>query len=578
MKIPTLTSLVLLIALMQQVAAQQPCAIQEDCLGNTYCNSNSNTCLPVGGCVEVADCSDKANFPYAMPMCMGTTICSDGVCGIDCGVFPPEDDKIKCKSNEDCPVSLDGSKQYCASDGICEEMGGCAVAEDCGKRENDDYMLAACVGTITCTERRCGILCDGADVSPKVPGSCLSHEDCPVGGYCASDGQCEKIGGCATVADCWLEENQGYPIPACMGEMQCADRRCDMRCTGSDALFPCLTSDACIEPETYCNSFEFCGKNGSCVTDEDCSKEDNFYMEIECVGRKYCDGMGMCAKDCSSAPIGAACGTSLDCADGEYCAGNGSCLPFGACDVPGDCTALGNDIFFPACVGTIFCEAGMCGKTCDGAGEPFPAKEFDGEDGSAVDIEIFCTTDDDCNNSITAATARSAFPHEELYCAAGTCKPQGYCSTDNDCINPSNIYFSDKRCIGFLFCTEEGKCDRECSSLCKDGSLMAQCDTNPCDTNDWASCDGAASCVLTTCGNTCDYMLFDAAGNVLPDCAVASNPTIDGSVSITKDGATDFVTREGEDSAQEVMSLESSAVRATSLVAVVALALGVVMV
>jgi len=578
MKIHTLASWGLLIALTQQVAAQEPCTLQVECLGNTYCNSISNTCLPLGGCVEVSDCSDEANFPYAMPLCLGTTICNDGFCDIDCGNFPLEDDKVKCTTSEDCPVSLDGTNQYCASDGVCEEMGGCAIAEDCGNRENQGFMLAACVGTITCTERRCGIECDGADVSPEIPGGCLSHEDCPVGGYCASDGQCEKIGGCATVGDCWLEENQGFPIPACIGDMQCVDRRCDMMCTGSDALFPCLTSDQCVEPETYCNSFETCTKNGSCVTDEDCSMEGNFYMEIECIGRKYCDEMGQCAKDCSAAPIGAYCRTTLDCADGEYCAGSGFCLPSGACDVPEDCTALDNDIFFPACLGTIFCEEGMCGKMCDGAGgEPFPTKE--GEDGSAVDIDIFCTTDAECNTSVTTATTRSGFPHEELYCAAGTCKKQGHCSTDFDCINPSNIFFSDKRCTGYLYCTEEGTCDRECSTLCKDGSIMAQCFSNPCDTNDWESCENAASCVLDTCGKTCDYMLFDAAGNKLADCAIAEDPIMDGSVSITKDnGSTDFVTREGEDSAQEIMSLESSAVRATSLVAVVALALGVVMV
>jgi len=577
MKTYSLASWGLIIALTQQVAAQQQsCATQEECPENTYCNSNSNTCLLLGGCVEVADCSDKANFPYAMAMCLGTTICEEGFCGVDCGVFPP-DDKIKCKSNEDCPLGLDEFGQYCASDGVCEEMGGCATDEDCGARGNDGYMLPACVGTIQCTERRCGILCDGADVSPKIPGTCFSHEDCPVGGYCASDGLCEKTGNCATLDDCFLFENRGYPVAACMGELECANRKCKMRCTGSDALFPCLTSDECIERDSYCNSFEFCGRNGSCIADEDCSKDGNIYPEIECVGRKYCDEMGMCAKDCSSAPIGADCGSSKDCADGEYCAGNGACLPSGACDVPGDCTALGNDIFFPACLGTIFCEAGMCGKVCDGAGEPVPTKELDEDNESAVDIDIFCTTDDDCSNSVTTATTRSAIPGEEMYCAAGICKHQGYCSTDNDCVNPSNVYFSDKRCAGYLFCTEEGKCDRECSTTCKDGSAMPQCFTNPCDVNDWASCDGAASCTMATCGGEpCDYMLFDAAGNVLADCTIANDPTMDGSVSITKDG-TDFVTKEGGESTQ-VMNLESSAVRATSVVAVLALGLGVAMV
>lgn len=425
--------------------------------------------------------------------------------------------------------------------------------------------------------------------------SCVAHEDCPEGGYCASDGTCEKIGGCATRSDCFIAENQGYPVAACIGSLDCGNRRCSMKCSGLDVEFPCSAERKCLNDGMYCTSRKVCGNVGSCASDEDCFKEENVFAEIGCVGTKYCDATGMCAKECTTeaAPVRAACETSTDCADGEYCGRNGGCLSSGFCETLSDCFMPGHDLVFPACVGTVLCETGMCTKNCDGGKplpEPLPAaggnpgviggNEAVPENTTAVDISIFCTTDDDCNSksNVTTATTRSAFPGDEMYCAAGTCKHQGHCSTDNDCINPSNIYFNDKRCAGYLFCTEQGTCDRECSTTCKDGSLMAQCFADACDTNDWASCQGADSCIMTTCNGTCDFMIFDAAGNVLPECVIGEDPIVsNGSISRSKEDSTDFVTSEGATSTQS-MNLESSATaaRATSVLAL--LVLGVAMV
>jgi hypothetical protein len=42
-------------------------------------------------------------------------------------------------------------------------MGGCDNIEDCANRENS-FMLAACVGEMTCEEGRCGIDCATGDL------------------------------------------------------------------------------------------------------------------------------------------------------------------------------------------------------------------------------------------------------------------------------------------------------------------------------------------------------------------------------------------------------------------------------
>merc|ERR1711971_650341 len=100
---------------------------------------------------------------------------------------------------------------------------------------------------------------------------------------------------------------------------------------------------------------------------------ENVFAEIGCVGTKYCDATGMCAKECTTeaAPVRAACETSTDCADGEYCGRNGGCLSSGFCETLSDCFMPGHDLVFPACVGTVLCETGMCTKNCDG-GKPLP--------------------------------------------------------------------------------------------------------------------------------------------------------------------------------------------------------------
>merc|ERR1712224_1108267 len=84
---------------------------------------------------------------------------------------------------------------------------------------------------------------------------------------------------------------------------------------------------------------------------------------------------------------------------------------------------------------------------------------------------------------------------EPKYCAQGVCMNHGSCLSDSDCVNPANFIWSDKKCLGYLYCTSEGRCDRNCGEICKNGSKSVDCFANPCDTQ--PMCDEAASCVWT---------------------------------------------------------------------------------
>jgi len=574
---------VAVLLLSTPVASQEiKCQTVDDCPDMQYCNSVIETCMSVGSCVEPKDCSDLTNSPYPMIECAGTLSCRKGTCGIDCGVFPDEYD---CNSIEDCPDNM-----YCNSiSKKCMDMGACVEPNDCSDPTNGPYAQILCMGTQICASGRCSIDCGvfpeddpGGSMESPVGLLCSSDADCPNDRgeqYCASDGRCEEIGGCAIVDDCFNDANKGYPIAPCMGGMECNDRVCGMNCYGgSDALFRCEKSKDCPQPDDYCNSYDICRPKGACNTDADCFLPDNSYPEIACVGETKCD-MGTCSKSCgvpdeeTTRPT--KCKAISDCEPDQFCTGNGYCRPSGSCDSEADCEHPDNDVFLPFCVGTVTCEANKCGKVCNGEVTVTPP-DSGAEDGSAVDLNVVvsCTSDDDCT---TTATERNA--GVEKYCAQGVCTNHGRCFSDEDCINPGNFIFADKKCMGYQFCNEEGRCDRECGESCKNGSRAVQCFTNPCDSVDLESC-GAARCAMWTCDGECSSLLFDAAGNVMTSCDVtaASRPEFErgetpsaekaSGESPPVDSDVKLPTLEEPDVA--IMNLQSSAIRATSILAIVA--------
>merc|ERR1712130_1100554 len=148
---------------------------------------------------------------------------------------------------------------------------------------------------------------------------------------------------------------------------------------------------------------------------------------IERVGSMFCDS-GMSGKTCDGAALEpSTCSTTDDCREEEYCAENGMCLSNGACEQDEDCSNGENMFIMPACIGTVSCDAGMCGKTCDSV----PVEETNG-DPVVIDVTS-CTSDADC---LTIASERSV---TGSYCSQGVCMKQGSCQSDTDCVNPSNV-------------------------------------------------------------------------------------------------------------------------------------------
>merc|ERR1712093_179231 len=122
-----------------------------------------------------------------------------------------------------------------------------------------------------------------------------------------------------------------------------------------------------------------------------------------------------------------------------------------------------------------------------------------------------CSTDADC---ISAASP------SDRYCAQGVCMDAGSCASDSDCVNPMHL-FDDKRCMGYLTCTEEGLCDRVCGEMCKNGSPGTGC-PSPTGCDSRIRCMGAVSCVPDSC-NECEAVYYDAAGSAITDCTGGNN-------------------------------------------------------
>ena len=82
--------LALLFCVTTPVVSQQvSCETSNDCPEESYC-ATGGFCLAIGDCTEVADCNNPSNSPFPVVLCIGTTICDQGSCGVDCSRAPPE--------------------------------------------------------------------------------------------------------------------------------------------------------------------------------------------------------------------------------------------------------------------------------------------------------------------------------------------------------------------------------------------------------------------------------------------------------------------------------------------------------
>eukprot|EP00534_Pseudo-nitzschia_fraudulenta_P008070 CAMPEP_0201142038 /NCGR_PEP_ID=MMETSP0851-20130426/3664_1 /ASSEMBLY_ACC=CAM_ASM_000631 /TAXON_ID=183588 /ORGANISM="Pseudo-nitzschia fraudulenta, Strain WWA7" /LENGTH=655 /DNA_ID=CAMNT_0047415479 /DNA_START=269 /DNA_END=2239 /DNA_ORIENTATION=+ len=541
------------------VAAEDPvvlpviaCTTTDDCpsdddsfLDGNYCASDG-TCTPIGSCAILDDCRSDDNKGYPRAACFGSLVCQETRCKMECtgtdALTTPKETATTCQTSDQCT----GQEEYCSGDGTCREGGTCSSAEDCKSPENI-YGIALCVGTTVCEEEQCGIVCGGA-----APQGCETSDDCAgLEEYCSSDGTCREGGACASVEDCSSPDNV-FATALCLGTTVCEEERCGIVCDGAApdgaAAAPCETSDDCAGLEEYCSSDGSCREGGTCASAGDCESPDNVFASIECLGTTVCEeercGIICGGVDEIGNTTGAPCSTSDDC-DGasDYCSSGGTCLRVGECSTLGDCTNEDNGPYpVASCMGTLECAGnGMCAMDC--TTEPIPALPAPGAevsppvidqggDGSSLPVDVSlvsCASDADCNVVSTTRLAGNstgaAWP-PPMYCAQGTCRKQGFCSTVEDCTNPSNNRWADKKCVGYLVCdAATSTCDRVCGSQwCPKGSRYTPCVVDPCIAAvedvvpPGSPCLNSVSCRTTNCDGGCNALYYDASGTPIEKC------------------------------------------------------------
>jgi len=376
------------------------CETLEDCPGDQYCSSNSGKCLDYGACEIPKDCFDEGNS-YVVANCLGLTTCEIGQCGIDCT-------KERCLTSDDCP-----NEMYCrrSKDGgnQCVPFGECFDASDCDNPDNE-FALALCVGTKTCDNNGfCGIDCGGGgnenddrvcakDVRVCDDGSAVSRDPqnncefpaCPEDIVCAMDVQV-----CDDGSSVSRDPQNNCEFPACPSDIACTYdiQECDdgsfvSRDPANNCEFPACPSDiACTYDIQVCD-------DGSTVS-RDPQNNCEFPAcpsDIACTyGIQECDDGSFVSRDpANNCEFPACpnpndeCQTSDDCPDDWYCSlGRNNplesqvCNANGFCNDASDCENPDNEMMMIACVGTIFCENGACGKTCGSGDSDLEQKEGD---------------------------------------------------------------------------------------------------------------------------------------------------------------------------------------------------------
>ena len=290
----------------------------------------------------------------------------------------PEDSRLNCDSNADCPDGYTCSLNFrvCVTaeptcgDGVVE------FPEDCDVTE----MTAEC--DINCTAPVCGDgihnplageACDDGNTSDD--DNCLSTcEHSPR--FCGPDAM-----------DCTVLFTPENAVPACDGTQctfKCVEGFCfddaAQTCVGLGAVSPddaCMTCQPSIStagytasPGALCDDGAACTFNDTCQSDGSCAGEALLCENEEgaCGGVAYCDGTEVCQY---SYP-----GSEASCDDGELCTHTDTCTGNGGCSgISFSCNGHGR------CAGNAFCQCdlGYTGDFCDTC-----AEGFEDQDGTCV--------------------------------------------------------------------------------------------------------------------------------------------------------------------------------------------------
>eukprot|EP00537_Pseudo-nitzschia_pungens_P002815 CAMPEP_0172366100 /NCGR_PEP_ID=MMETSP1060-20121228/13557_1 /TAXON_ID=37318 /ORGANISM="Pseudo-nitzschia pungens, Strain cf. cingulata" /LENGTH=618 /DNA_ID=CAMNT_0013089817 /DNA_START=121 /DNA_END=1980 /DNA_ORIENTATION=- len=309
------------------------CASSADCpREDSYCASD-NVCREAGSCNVLEDCDNMDNI-YPVALCFGSTTCENNLCGQVCDGSDAIGGGGGCTASSDCDSRTD---EYCDSNGICRQPGTCSAMEDCLNRENS-FMMAACVGTVTCDgNHQCGKICDGgggggddAIVPVPLPGSpngpvvvlepsCTTDADCmeilpmkraaadsgdgdAVPSHYCSRGTCRAFGSCSDDSDCHNPANLLIHDKRCAGYLTClvgegvgegvgvgvCDRICGEECKNGARPFDCVGNPPCDSDDEAGEGKEWCPGAVSCVAN---------FCDGEC-GAIYFDAAGAVLENC----------------------------------------------------------------------------------------------------------------------------------------------------------------------------------------------------------------------------------------------------------------------------------------
>ncbi len=251
---------------------------------NQVCNSNQEITTQCGTCgnylvdygeecddgnsVSGDGCSSICEFEgLSTPCPIGTTLCSDGSCSIEC-------------------LATDTGPSSCDYDGICENNEGC-TCKDC------DSQLDSCTSGTVCN------LEDSFCCDPQSDGVCnpycsFSDPDCGTGtcgngfrefGEQCDDGNVVFWDGCSGL--CKFES---LSAPCREGTALCSDGSCSYNCFYTDKGYSADVSDNCGTGLTYsltdnacCDSVSDLVCNPYCsFSDPDCEIKDTFSSVGSC--------------------------------------------------------------------------------------------------------------------------------------------------------------------------------------------------------------------------------------------------------------------------------------------------------
>ncbi|KKU99573.1 MAG: hypothetical protein UY52_C0043G0001, partial [Parcubacteria group bacterium GW2011_GWC2_49_9] len=318
----------------------------------TSCTLNPAICNDGNACTTDSCVGGVCQNPAVAPgtNCGGTNVC----CGTTCGV-------PKCENSGQCNDGNPGTTDTCITPGKC--TGACSSTAIVACVNGDDFCPAACT---QCNDNNCplskctGLCCGLVCVNPCTAGSCPVGQICRNPGLCAAQcvvdfpGSCEANGDCNSPPECKTGGSCNTSTNVCtygnaasgtvctVDAKECTNDQCDG--SGNCAHPNKPSGTVCTDDGNQC-TIDQCDATGNCM-------HPNQPAGTPCAGGT-CNGSGVCAGECTTAPDGTGCTDDTNTCTNDICQG-------GSCAHPNKitgstCASDGNDCTIDECDGSGSC-------------------------------------------------------------------------------------------------------------------------------------------------------------------------------------------------------------------------------